>query len=52
MISYIMYKFGVFTFKYYLNKKIQIQSIDMWRPGNLPIGKIIKYTSPIIIIFA
>ncbi len=51
MISYIIYKFGLYSVKYILHEKIQKQSYDMWRPGNLPIGKILKYTTPIFIIF-
>jgi len=51
MLTYVIYKVGIFSIKQLIKDNYNKYSSELWRPGNLPIGTIIKYTSPIFYIF-
>lgn len=51
MMSYICYRIATYSLKKYINSSDNDKYFkDTYRPGNLPIGVILKYTSGVFCI--
>lgn len=54
MITFIIYKIGLYTCKktieYTLNETPILDKLKTYKPGNLPIHKIVKYSTDALLI--